>query len=149
MDDKADDENTPSGEADIVVVAATILSELERSPEEGIPVGPLADLVRRAREETGPEARLDREDELYALLAAHEPTRRRMDQLLPADTGREKGLESTYPPPAPVLKDRYVCPVDNGYTWAVLSVEDPRPPLQYCPDHPDVALVFRAAGVEG
>lgn len=134
-----------SEDGDIVEVAGRILRELDRWPEAAALAGPLAALLRTAKDETDSDARADHEDELYRLLAGHEATRRRMDELLPHAIGW-RGLEPTYSSGTPVPKDRFVCPAGD-LVWTVLGVDDPEPPPERCPVHTDQALVFRPAGV--
>lgn len=135
-----------SEDGDIVEVAERILRELDQWPEAAALAGPLAALLRTAKDEADPDARADHGDELYGLLASHETTRVRMDELLPRTAGW-RGLEPTYSSGAPVAKDRFVCPRGDHYVWAVLGVDDPEPPPERCPIHTDLALVFRAAGL--
>lgn len=106
---------------------------------------PLARLIREVQEAGSQEDREDAVDRIYELLARDEPTRQRLDELLPKEPEERRGggYDDLAGDPEPVY-DCYACP-NGDYAWPILDVADPTPPLSTCP-HDGETLTFRAAG---
>jgi hypothetical protein len=82
------------------------------------------------------------EDGLFAVLVAHEPTRRRLDELLPqeleaGDRGGFSLLPGHSPEPSKPLV--FACPMGD-YEWLVFDVAEPVPP---CPTHGSALVAMK------
>ncbi len=135
--------------ADILAAATTIATELDtllgaEAPAFGTKLASVVTQIRAAQGLPDAESCAEIEDELYALLVSCEPTRRRLDELLPEVVERRSAFESPYALGEPATRDTYTC-TRCSYTWPVLSIDDPIAPPENCPVHPGQPLVFRPA----
>jgi hypothetical protein len=126
----------------IVMAAQTIRSELPALLDGGEAArveSALIDLLTRAKAAHDAVARAQAEDRILELLAAHQRTRERMDELLPTPD-EERGVGSAFEPlpggGEPIDADWYGCP-QGDYDWPVFAADEPIP---QCPTH-HVALV--------
>jgi hypothetical protein len=83
----------------------------------------------------------DVDDQLWQLLVVYEPTRQRLNQLLP-EVEEERGFEPFPGERDAIEADRFVCP-RGDYEWPVFDSDDPV--LERCPNH-GLALQFVQAG---